>query len=99
MLFLFIFVFSPSDCFRATNRPSSVMGMHFFSPAHMMPLVECVRGEDSSPLTIAAVMGVSKRLKKVRGIREVIGCWCVLPGRKRQSYFQPRARECSDIVS
>lgn len=41
------------------------MGMHFFSPAHMMPLVECVRGEDSSPLTIAAVMGATKRLKKV----------------------------------
>ena len=41
------------------------MGMHFFSPAHMMPLVECVRGEDSSPITIAAVMGASKRLKKV----------------------------------
>jgi len=39
--------------------------MHFFSPAHMMPLVECVRGEDSSPVTIATVMGVSKRLKKV----------------------------------
>lgn len=40
--------------------------MHFFSPAHMMPLVECVRGEDSSPVTIAAVMGASKTLKKVR---------------------------------
>ncbi|CAN0454222.1 unnamed protein product, partial [Hapterophycus canaliculatus] len=38
---------------RSTNRPSSVMGMHFFSPAHMMPLVECVRGGESSPLTIA----------------------------------------------
>eukprot|EP00752_Nemacystus_decipiens_P001823 g1761.t1 len=50
---------------RSTNRPSSVMGMHFFSPAHMMPLVECVRGEDSSPVTIAAVMGASKRLKKI----------------------------------
>lgn len=50
------------------RRPSSVMGMHFFSPAHMMPLVECVRGEDSSPTTIAAVMGASKRLKKVGGL-------------------------------
>ncbi|CAM9682298.1 unnamed protein product, partial [Hapterophycus canaliculatus] len=29
------------------------------------PLVECVRGEESSPLTIAAVMGASKRLKKI----------------------------------
>lgn len=46
-------------------RPSSVMGMHFFSPAHMMPLVECVRGADTSPLTIAVVMGATKRLKKV----------------------------------
>lgn len=39
--------------------------MHFFSPAHMMPLVECVKGGDSSPTTIAAVMGTSKRIKKV----------------------------------
>ncbi|CAM9646104.1 unnamed protein product [Sphacelaria rigidula] len=50
---------------RSTNRPESVMGMHFFSPAHIMPLVECVRGEDSSAATIAAVMNVTKRLKKI----------------------------------
>ena len=41
------------------------MGMHFFSPAHMMPLVECIRGEVSSSTTIAVVMGITKRLKKV----------------------------------
>lgn len=52
--------------FFVVSRPGSVMGMHFFSPAHMMPLVECIRGEDSSPTTIAVVMGITKRLKKVR---------------------------------
>ena len=39
--------------------------MHFFSPAHIMPLVECVRGQDTTPATIAAVMGVTKTIKKV----------------------------------
>ncbi|CAN0258174.1 unnamed protein product, partial [Discosporangium mesarthrocarpum] len=51
---------------QATKRPDKVMGMHFFSPAHIMPLVECVRGKDSSPVTIASVMATTKRLKKAR---------------------------------
>lgn len=48
------------------------MGMHFFSPAHVMPLVECVRGEDTSSNTIAAVMAVTKRLNKVRIARNCL---------------------------
>lgn len=59
------------SCAVARTRPASVMGMHFFSPAHIMPLVECVRGKDSSATTIAAVMGVSKRLKKVQQLSVV----------------------------
>jgi 3-hydroxyacyl-CoA dehydrogenase len=50
---------------RATSRPESVIGMHFFSPANVMKLVEVVRGAASSPTTIATAMAVSKRIGKV----------------------------------
>jgi 3-hydroxyacyl-CoA dehydrogenase len=42
-----------------------VVGLHFFSPAPVMRLVEIVRGTATSPGTIAAAFGVAKRLKKV----------------------------------
>ncbi|MEE8351169.1 MAG: 3-hydroxyacyl-CoA dehydrogenase NAD-binding domain-containing protein, partial [Rhodospirillales bacterium] len=40
----------------ATTRPDKVIGTHFFSPAHIMRLMENVRGAKSSPETIASVM-------------------------------------------
>ncbi len=49
----------------ATARPETVMGIHFFSPAHVMRLMENVRGEKTSKETIAAVMRLSRRLGKV----------------------------------
>ncbi len=49
----------------ATRRPGQVLGMHFFSPAHLMKLVECVKGQATAPATIAAVAKVSKAMKKV----------------------------------
>ena len=49
---------------QATQRPEKVIGMHFFSPAHMMKLVECVKGAATSPETIAAVAKVAKEMKK-----------------------------------
>lgn len=62
--------------------------MHFFSPAHMMPLVECIRAKESSPATIAAVMGVSKLLKKVGAVCKHEGgnslCRRLSPGRGRK---------------
>ena len=48
-----------------TSRPESVIGMHFFSPANVMKLVEVVRGERSSDTTVATAMDVSKRIGKV----------------------------------
>ena len=60
--------------FLGESRPESVMGMHFFSPAHMMPLVECIRGQDSSPVTMAVVMEITKRLKKVPRI-SILAHW------------------------
>ena len=49
----------------ATGRPEKVIGTHFFSPAHVMRLMENVRGEKTSKETIASVMGLSRRLGKV----------------------------------
>ena len=49
----------------ATSRPEQVVGTHFFSPAHVMKLMENVRGARTSPETIATVMKLSKTLGKV----------------------------------
>jgi 3-hydroxyacyl-CoA dehydrogenase len=50
---------------RSTSRPSSVLGTHFFSPANVMKLMECVRGAETSKETIASVFQLAKRLDKV----------------------------------
>ena len=48
-----------------TRRPESVLGMHFFSPANIMRLVEVVRGSRTSDPTLATALGVIKRLGKI----------------------------------
>jgi 3-hydroxyacyl-CoA dehydrogenase len=48
-----------------TSRPEDVVGMHFFSPANVMKLLENVRGEKTSWEVIATVMNVGKRIQKV----------------------------------
>eukprot|EP00624_Nannochloropsis_granulata_P001558 evm.model.NODE_17712_length_11926_cov_30.118900.3 len=50
---------------KGTKREGRVIGMHFFSPAHLMKLVEVVKGEKTLPETIAAVAAVTKPMKKV----------------------------------
>jgi 3-hydroxyacyl-CoA dehydrogenase len=49
----------------ATKRPESVIGMHFFSPANVMRLLEIVRGKATSKEVIATCMALSKTLGKV----------------------------------
>jgi 3-hydroxyacyl-CoA dehydrogenase len=49
----------------ATQRPESVIGMHFFSPANIMKLLEVVRGERTSDTVIASAMDVGRKLGKV----------------------------------
>lgn len=49
----------------ASSRPERVMGMHFFSPAHVMRLIENVRPAKTDKSTIASVMRLSKTLGKV----------------------------------
>ena len=48
----------------ATTRPQDVIGMHFFSPANVMPLLEVVRGGESSLDAINTAMRLSKTIKK-----------------------------------
>jgi 3-hydroxyacyl-CoA dehydrogenase len=48
-----------------TRRPESVIGLHFFSPANVMRLLEIVRGAKTSPETLATAVALAKKLKKV----------------------------------
>ncbi len=48
-----------------TSRPESVIGMHFFSPANVMKLLENVRGDKSSDSVVATTMAIGKRIGKV----------------------------------
>jgi 3-hydroxyacyl-CoA dehydrogenase len=49
----------------ATGRPQDVLGMHFFSPAHVMRLVEVVRGRDTSDIALTTALRVAKRAGKI----------------------------------
>jgi 3-hydroxyacyl-CoA dehydrogenase len=48
-----------------TTRPEDVIGMHFFSPANVMRLLEVVRGEKTAKDVIATAMGLAKTIGKV----------------------------------
>ncbi len=48
-----------------TGRPQDVVGMHFFSPANVMKLLEVVRGAKTAPDVLATVMDLAKKIKKV----------------------------------
>ena len=50
---------------QATSRPASVIGLHFFSPANVMRLLEVVRGAKTSNEVLATGMKLGKTLKKV----------------------------------
>lgn len=50
---------------QATTRQGAVVGLHFFSPANVMRLVEIVRGASTSPETLATAIALAKRLGKV----------------------------------
>ena len=47
-----------------TQRPQDVVGMHFFSPANVMKLLEVVRGAKTAKDVLATVMAVAKKIKK-----------------------------------
>lgn len=55
---------SIDDLATSLKRPENFCGMHFFNPVPVMPLVEVIRGEKSSPETIASTVAYAKKLGK-----------------------------------
>ena len=49
----------------ATSRPKDVVGLHFFSPANVMKLLEVVRGAKTAPDVLVTAMQLAKKIKKV----------------------------------
>jgi 3-hydroxyacyl-CoA dehydrogenase len=50
---------------RGTSRPEAVVGMHFFSPAHIMRLLEVVRGAATAPETLSVAIAVARKIGKI----------------------------------
>ncbi|MBA4215354.1 MAG: 3-hydroxyacyl-CoA dehydrogenase [Polaromonas sp.] len=48
-----------------TRRPQDVLGLHFFSPANVMRLLEIVRGEKTAPDVMATALALGKQIRKV----------------------------------
>jgi 3-hydroxyacyl-CoA dehydrogenase len=48
-----------------TKRPQDVVGLHFFSPANVMRLLEVVRGAKTAPDVLATSMALAKTIKKI----------------------------------
>jgi 3-hydroxyacyl-CoA dehydrogenase len=55
----------------ATKRPEDVIGLHFFSPANVMKLLEVVRGDKTADDVIKTAMAFAKRIKKVAALSGV----------------------------
>ncbi len=68
----------------ATNRPADVIGLHFFSPAHIMRLLEIVGGEATADDVIATSMALGKRLGKIAVV--VGNCYGFVGNRMLHSY-------------
>ena len=49
----------------STSRPQDVVGLHFFSPANIMKLLEVVRGAKTAPDVLVTAMQLAKKIKKV----------------------------------
>jgi 3-hydroxyacyl-CoA dehydrogenase len=64
---------NPDEIAAATAHPERVLGLHFFSPAHVMRLLEVVRCKETAPDVLATGLTVAKKLKKlpvVTGVTE-----------------------------
>jgi 3-hydroxyacyl-CoA dehydrogenase len=55
----------------ATSRPADCIGLHFFSPAQVMPLLEIVRGAKTAPDVLATALDVGKKIRKTVVISRV----------------------------
>ncbi len=76
----------------ATARPQDVIGLHFFSPAHVMPLLEVVRADATSLQTTGAALDLAKLLRKAPVLARV--CYGFIGNRMMEGY----AREAQRMV-
>ena len=75
-----------------TKRPEDVIGLHFFSPANVMRLLEIVRGEKTSKSAVASSMAVAKKIGKIAA---VVG---VCPGFVGNRILAQRQREANKLI-
>ena len=76
----------------ATRRPENVVGLHFFAPANVMPLLEVIRTDVTAPAMIAATLDLAKQLKKTPVLARV--CYGFIGNRMMEGY----AREAQRMV-
>jgi len=69
-----------------TARPEDVIGMHFFSPAHIMKLLEVVRADKTADDVLGTVMSLAKRIRKVAVVSGV--CYGFIGNRMLAGYFR-----------
>jgi 3-hydroxyacyl-CoA dehydrogenase len=70
----------------ATQRPQDVVGLHFFSPANIMKLLEVVRGAKTGKDVLATVMALAKRIRKTAVVSGV--CDGFIGNRMVEQYFR-----------
>ncbi|SPP98126.1 3-hydroxyacyl-CoA dehydrogenase NAD-binding domain-containing protein [Bradyrhizobium vignae] len=70
----------------ATGRPADVVGMHFFSPANVMRLVEVVRGARTAPDVLTTAMRLARRIGKVPVVSGV--CYGFIGNRMLDPYIR-----------
>lgn len=75
-----------------TSRPQDVLGLHFFSPANVMKLLEIVRGAKTADDVLATAMALSKKIKKVAVIAGV--CYGFIGNRM----LMPRQVEANQLL-
>ena len=75
-----------------TQRPESVIGLHFFSPANVMRLLEVVRGAKTAKIVLATSLALAKRIKK---IAVVVGVCYGFAGNRM---FAQRRRESEKLI-
>jgi 3-hydroxyacyl-CoA dehydrogenase len=70
----------------ATGRPGDVVGTHFFSPAHVMKLLEIVRGRATAPEVLQTVLGLAARIGKTAVVSGV--CYGFIGNRMAEVYMR-----------
>src|ERR1700676_1160021 len=74
----------------ATRRPQDVVGLHFFSPANVMPLLEVVRTDSTAPAVIRTALELAKSLRKTPVLARV--CYGFIGNRMMEGYAREAER-------